>query len=383
MEFGLSHEQTLLRDSLAQFLADRAPLARVRRFAAESAAAAGAEGAAGGTAGAAARATAAPARADDITAGLAELGITALLIPEAHGGVGLTPLDACVVAETLGYHVTPVAFTASSVMVPTALRLAGSDAQRLEWLPRIAAGQTVIGAAMAEHTGARMDAGVTATDGRLDGRALFVLDYAADAWLVGDTAGGLHLVAADAPGITRRTLEIVDATRPIGELVFARTPAERLPGANADVCRQVLDVGRAMLAADTLGAAQCMLDQAVAYAKQREQFGRVIGSFQAVKHLCAEMAAHLEPTRAFVWYAGHQLGEKPQDAHVTVCQLKAHLSEVGRFVAKAATEVHGGMGFTDLVGLHYWFKRIGFDRQMLGTPERLRVEAARAQGLIS
>lgn len=368
MEFGLSHEQTLLRDSLAQFLADRAPLARVRRFAAESAANA---------------ATSAPTRADDITAGLAELGIPALLIPEAHGGVGLTPLDACVVAETLGYHVTPVAFTASSVMVPTALRLAGSDAQRLEWLPRIAAGQTVIGAAMAEHTGARMDAGVTATDGRLDGRALFVLDYAADAWLVGDTAGGLHLVAADAPGITRRTLETVDATRPIGELVFARTPAERLPGANADVCRQVIDLGRAMLAADTLGAAQCMLDQAVAYAKQREQFGRVIGSFQAVKHLCAEMAAHLEPTRAFVWYAGHQLGEKPQDAHVTVCQLKAHLSEVGRFVAKAATEVHGGMGFTDLVGLHYWFKRIGFDRQMLGTPERLRVEAARAQGLIS
>ena len=279
MEFGLSHEQTLLRDSLAQFLTDRAPLARVRRFAAESAAAAGAEGAAGGTAGAAARATAAPARADDITAGLAELGITALLIPEAHGGVGLTPLDAYVVAETLGYHVTPVAFTASSVMVPTALRLAGSDAQRLEWLPRIAAGQTVIGAAMAEHTGARMDAGVTATDGRLDGRALFVLDYAADAWLVGDTAGGLHLVAADAPGITRRTLETVDATRPIGELVFARTPAERLPGANADVCRQVIDLGRAMLAADTLGAAQCMLDQAVAYAKQREQFGRVISSF--------------------------------------------------------------------------------------------------------
>ena len=392
MEFGLSHEQTLLRDSLTQFLTDRAPLARVRRFAADSAAAAAAERAAAdaavadGTTGARAggdssAAAPASARADDITAGLAELGIPALLIPEAHGGVGLTPLDACVVAETLGYHVTPVAFTASSVMVPTALRLAGSDAQRLAWLPRIASGQTVVGAALAEQTGARMDAGVTATDGRLDGRALFVLDSDADAWLVGDTAGGLHLVAADAPGITRRRLETVDATRPIGELVFARTPAERLPGADPDVCRQVLDLGRAMLAADTLGAAQYMLDQAVAYAKQREQFGRVIGSFQAVKHLCAEMAAHLEPTRAFVWYAGHQLGENPQDAHVTVCQLKAHLSEVGRFVSKTATEVHGGMGFTDLLGLHYWFKRIGFDRQMLGTPERLRQEAARAQGL--
>jgi alkylation response protein AidB-like acyl-CoA dehydrogenase len=358
MEFGLSHEQTLLRDSLAQFLADRAPLERVRRFAA------------GGE-----------ARADDVVTGLAELGIPALLIPESHGGVGLTPLDACVVAETLGYHVAPVAFTASAVMVPTALQLAGSDAQRLEWLPRIASGKAIVGAAMAELTGARMGAAVTARDGRLDGRALFVLDFEADAYLVADAACGLHLVAADAPGLTRRRLETIDATRPVGELVFEGVAADALPGADATVCRRVLDIGRTVLAADTLGAAQNMLDQAVAYAKQRVQFGRVIGSFQAVKHMCAEMAAQLEPTRSFVWYAGHMLGEKPGEAHVTACQLKAHLSEVGRFVSKTATEVHGGMGFTDLLGLHYWFKRIGFDRQMLGSPERLRRDAALAQGL--
>ena len=136
-----------------------------------------------------------------------------------------------------------------------------------------------------------------------------------------------------------------------------------------------------MLAADTLGAAQNMLDQAVAYAKEREQFNRPIGSFQAVKHLCAEMAAQLEPCRALVWYAAHALSAAPDEAHLVACHAKAHLAEVGAFVARTATEVHGGMGFTDLLGLHYWFKRIGFNRQALGTPELVREEAARAQNL--
>ena len=359
MEFGLSTEQTLLQETLNAYLREQAPLDRVRRFADRD------EG-----------------RAADLVAGLAGLGLPGLLIPEAHGGVGLSMLDACLAAETLGYHVAPVAFAGNAVMVPTALLLAGSPAQQLEWLPRIAAGQAVVGAALAERSGARAGAGVSASDGRLSGRALHVLDFEADAYLVADTAGGLHLVAADAPGLTRIRLETVDRTRPIGELVFESVPADHLPGASEAVCRRVLDAGRSALAADTLGAAQNMIDQAVAYAKQREQFGRVIASFQAVKHLCAGMAADLEPARAFVWYAGHQMGESPEAASLTVCHLKAHLDEVGRSVAKAATEVHGGMGFTDLVGLHYWFKRIGFNRQMLGSPEYLRRQAAKVQGLI-
>jgi alkylation response protein AidB-like acyl-CoA dehydrogenase len=359
MEFGLSTEQTLLQETLNAYLREQAPLDRVRRFADRD------EG-----------------RAADLIAGLAGLGLPGLLIPEAHGGVGLSMLDACLAAETLGYHVAPVPFAANAVMVPTALLLAGSPAQQLEWLPRIAAGQVVVGAALAERSGARAGAGVSASDGRLSGRALHVLDFEADAYLVADTASGLHLVAADAPGLTRIRLETVDRTRPIGELVFESVPADRLPGASAAVCARVLDAGRGALAADTLGAAQNMIDQAVAYAKQREQFGRVIASFQAVKHLCAGMAADLEPARAFLWYAGHQMGESPEVASLTVCHLKAHLDEVGRSVAKAATEVHGGMGFTDLVGLHYWFKRIGFNRQMLGSPEYLRRQAARVQGLI-
>lgn len=359
MEFGLSSDQTLLRETFEVYLREQSTLARVRQFAERD------EG-----------------RAADLHAGLGEIGLHGLIIPEAHGGIGLAPLDACIVAESLGYHIAPVPFIANAVMVPTALMLAGSPTQQANWLPRIAAGQCVVGAALAERSGARPGTGISCHNGRLDGRALHVLDFDADAYLVADTAGGLHLVAADAPGLTRRRLPTIDRTRPTGELMLSGVVAEPLPGAQAGVCGQVLDVGRTLLAADTLGAAQNMIDQAVAYSSQRVQFGRPIGSFQAVKHMCATMAADLEPTRSFVWYAGHCLSTDPQDAHRVACLLKSHLSEVGTSVAKTATEVHGGMGFTDLVGLHYWFKRIGFNRQMLGSPEYLRAQAARAQGLV-
>ena len=98
--------------------------------------------------------------------------------------------------------------------------------------------------------------------------------------------------------------------------------------------------------------------------------------------MCAEMAAELEPCRSLVWYAGHAVNAIPEEARLMICHAKAHLGEIGQFVARTSTEVHGGMGFTDLLGLHYWFKRIGFNRQILGAPELVREEAARVQGLV-
>ena len=174
----------------------------------------------------------------------------------------------------------------------------------------------------------------------------------------------------------------VDRTRRLIALELDQVEADLLPGSeNAEVAQDLVDAGRVVLAADTLGASQSMLDQAVAYAMQREQFDRVIASFQAVKHMCAEMAAEIEPARSLLWYAGYALDAVPDEAHLTACHTKAHLSEVGTFVARTSTVVHGGMGFTDLLGLHYWFKRIGFNRQFLGGPERVREEAAAAQNL--
>ncbi|HEY5681690.1 MAG TPA: acyl-CoA dehydrogenase family protein [Pseudomonadales bacterium] len=353
MEFGLSEEQTLLQDSLNGFLDANCPLDRVRRFAEEPVAA-------------------------DLHSGLAELGVFGLLVPEEAGGVGLGCFEAALVAEALGSHTAPCAFLGSAVMAPLALTLAGNEPT--DTLSRLATGELTVGVAVAEFVGARADGGITADGETLSGKALSVLDFDAQAYLVADAAGSTYLVDAGAPGVFAEALPTIDKTRRTGALTLNGAPAQLICD-DPDVLARVIDAGRVMLAADTLGAAQNMLDQAVEYAMQREQFNRPIGSFQAVKHMCAEMAASLEPCRAMVWYASHALDDLPAEASLCACHAKAHLSEVGKFVAKTATEVHGGMGFTDLLGLHYWFKRIGYNRQMLGAPELLREQAARLQGL--
>jgi alkylation response protein AidB-like acyl-CoA dehydrogenase len=117
----------------------------------------------------------------------------------------------------------------------------------------------------------------------------------------------------------------------------------------------------------------------VAYAMQREQFGRTIATFQAVKHLCAEMVTELEPARSLLWYAAYAFDERPAEASLLALHAKSHFAEIGTFIVRTATEVHGGIGFTDAYDLHLWFKRVGLDRQLLGTPELLRAEAAMLQ----
>jgi alkylation response protein AidB-like acyl-CoA dehydrogenase len=359
VEFALSSDQTMLQESLERTLARVCPLERVRK-AAEARE---------------------PAR--DVWDALVELGVAGILIPEAFGGAGLSLLDVALVSEMLGRYVAPAPFIATSVLAPLALISAGSEAQQHEWLPRLAAGKALAGIAISEAiAGARDGAGVSSEDGRLSGSALFVLDFAdADIFIVADTRGGLHLAKADAAGLTKIALTTIDTTRVLGELRFDSVAAEPLDsGDAAATLARLRDAGWVMLAADTLGAGTRMIEKAVDYAKERQQFGRAIGSFQAVKHLCAEMAAELEPCRALVWYAAHAFDAIPAEASLTAAHAKAHTAEIGRFVARTSTEVHGGMGFTDLLGLHYWFKRIGLDRQLLGGPERVRHLAAEMQG---
>ncbi|MFP6584726.1 MAG: acyl-CoA dehydrogenase family protein [Candidatus Hydrogenedentota bacterium] len=360
MEFGLSQEQEMLQQSVGGYLQDNGGLDRARKFADDG-----------------------ESRADDVWAGLCELGVPGLIIDEEYDGLGLSLLDAALVAETLGYNVTPVPFVSTVIMAPMAIALAGSDEQKTQWLPKLADGSVIAGAALTEVIGARSDAGVTSDGSTLNGKALFVLDFEADVYLVADADRNLYLVDAKAKGLERNLLTTVDKTRPVGELVFNNVAAEAFPNASGeDVCARIIDAGRIILAADNLGAAQNMLDQAVAYSKIREQFGRVIGSFQAVKHMCAEMASDLEPCRAMMWYAAHAFDTAPEESSLLACHTKAHLAEVATSVGKTATEVHGGVGFTDELGLHYWFKRIGFDRQMLGGPTVVREEAARIQQLV-
>lgn len=345
MQFGLSEEQTLLQDSLGRLLDDAASLDEVRKVAA--------------------------GEADDraLWTGLTELGIPGLLIPEDKGGVGLGSLDAAIVAEALGAHAAPAPFLGAAM---------ASRALTGDTLGEIAAGKLRVGVAFSEAIGARADGRVAYAGGKLSGRAIFVADAAADCYLVATPSRQLCLVSSDEVNI--EPITTIDRTRSTCALTMNDAKAD-LVSEDEQTFFAALDIGRLVLAADTLGAAQHMLDAAVDYAKQREQFNRPIGSFQAVKHMCAEMTASVEPCRSLVWYAGHALDNVPEEARVTVCHTKAHLAEVGKFVAKTATEVHGGMGFTDLLGLHYWFKRIGYNRQMLGAPEVVREEAAREQGL--
>jgi alkylation response protein AidB-like acyl-CoA dehydrogenase len=363
MDFDLSEEQKLLEQTLRRYLEEELPVTRVRELVAEE-----------------------PGHDGGSWKELAELGVAGILVPEEHGGSELSLLDAAVAAESLGWGVAPTPFVGSAVMAPVALIGAGSSEQRARFLPRIATGECRIGVAATELTSRREGAGVSERAGRLHGKALMVLDACgADHFLVpvGEAGESLALVEAGAAGLSREILRTIDRTRGFAELVFEGAEAAEWIGERggaAETNRRMLDVGRVVLAADILGASERALEMSVAYAGQREQFGRPIGSFQAVKHMCAEMVAELEPARSLVWYAAHAFEAAPDEAPLMASQAKAHLSEIGSAIVRTATEVHGGIGFTDEQNLHYWFKRVGVDRQLLGSPDQLREHAAQLQG---
>jgi alkylation response protein AidB-like acyl-CoA dehydrogenase len=359
MYFGLSEEQKSLEENINRFLADNAPLDTIKAVA-----------------------NGEEIQAKSVHQGILDLGLSGLVIPEEYGGLELNMLFATVVAAALGSGTAPVPYTGSYVMAPLAINLAGSDGQKNQWLPKIAGGECVIGVGLSEYVGAREDAGIEFSNGKLSGRSLFLIDGKnADAYLLANKSGELFLVEASSPGIEVIELTTVDKTRTSIELILKDVNADLLSGSSdKSVIEKVLDAGRIMLAADTVGAAQVMLDKSVAYSLERKQFGRLIGSFQAVKHMCAEMAAELEPCHSMIWHAAHCFDNVPEEARLMACQTKAHISEVGQQVSKTATEVHGGMGFTDELGLHYWFKRIGLNKQLLGSPELIREEAGKLQG---
>lgn len=360
MYFGLSEEQSFFQDNVKKYLAEHATIDNIKHIAIGDEKNLSAE----------------------IHQGLLNLGINGLLIPEEFGGLGLDLLFATVVSEALGGGVGPTPFIAPYVMAPTAIRHAGSQSQQKNYLSKIAINEYRFGVGFSEFIGKRNNAGVTFSDKVLNGRSMFVLD-ANDAThlLLADEKGQIFIVDAKSANIELVPLTTVDKTRQYFEVICKNLEAELLENSSdsVDPINMTIDAGRIMLAADSLGASQTMIDKAVDYAKERKQFGRVIGSFQAVKHMCAEMAADLEPCYALVWHAAHCHDHSRDEARLMACHAKAHVSEMSKGIAKKATEVHGGMGFTDLLGLHYWFKRIGLNRQILGSPELVREDAYRLQ----
>jgi len=353
VDFGLSDEQRLLQETVRRLLDEAYPTTRARAIS-----------------------DTATAHDQALHAQLCELGAFGTLVPETHGGNGLSFLDAMLVAEELGRAAAPGAFVATGVIAAIALREFGNEPLCKEVLPEIAAGRTRVGVGLAECYAVRDGAGVRLERGRLEGTALFALDAVGADRLLVHCAGGLALVAAQAAGVEVIPLDSVDRTRRIAELRFREVE----PTALLEGTPRVLAAGRLALAFDLLGCCTRALELALAYANERKQFGRVIGSFQAVKHILAEIAAALEPARSLAWYAAHAFEHEPADASRLAALAKAHVSEVATEILRKATEGHGGIGFTEQYDLHLWFRRVALSRQLLGGPELLRDEAARLRG---
>jgi alkylation response protein AidB-like acyl-CoA dehydrogenase len=346
MDFGLSEDQLLFQDALAGFLNEYVPLTRVRDIM-ESEDAADAA----------------------LVRSLAEQGVCGIMVSDEHGGTGLGLLDAVVAAEQLGAAATPYNFHSAAVMAPLLLQAAG----RTDALAKIADGTLLASV---------VDRVPPATAGKLNGRVLFAPDATtADLFILlcgeGETRKAIVLDAKTA-GLERETLLAVDETRRVGELSFDDVAVSDDAILDIDVAGvdRVLDAGRIMLAADAVGGAQRSLDEAVKYSMDRKQFDRVIGSFQAVKHMCAETYAEIEPVRSLLWYAAFAWDENRDDAALVAALLKAHACEMATRAASTCVQVLGGMGFTYECDMHIWFKRAGYDRQLLGGPAELRERAA-------
>ena len=321
---------------------------------------------------------------NEIHSGIINLGINNILVPEEYGGLGLDLLFAAAISQSIGEAVAPLPYCGSYVMAPIAIQIGASKLQKENIFNEMSSGNTKFGIAFSEYFGSRDSSSINFSNEKINGKTIFAIDcdYATDI-LVSDASGKIGIVSIEDKNIEIVDLITVDKTRTYKEIKFSNANVEILENTkkNTDAIEKALDAGRIITAADTLGASQTMLDKAVSYSKERKQFNRVIGSFQAVKHMCAEMAADLEPCYSLVWHAAHSFDNNDDDSKLMACHAKSHISEVAKMVSKKATEVHGGMGFTDLLGLHFWFKRIGLNRQLLGAPEIVRNEAAKAQGL--
>jgi alkylation response protein AidB-like acyl-CoA dehydrogenase len=361
MDFGLSEEQVLLKSTIKRFVEEQCPSTRVRAIMESN-----------------------TGHDSTLWQGLVDLGITGLIIPAAYGGSGLELLDLALAAEELGAAATPGPFLGSAMA--TVALIEGADAsQRESWLPRIAEGKALATVALGEADSEWDPTKYTtrAASGRLDGTKPFV-PYAgvADAIIVAavDDAGpGLWLVERGAPGLDITPLKVVDMTRRVETVRFTGTPATKLGGTLAAV-RRTIDAGCILIAADACGGSRRCLDMTVEYAKQREQFGQIIGAFQAVKHQLANMACEIEPSLSLYWYAAHAFDRIRDQSERHAALAKAHLTDLYDRITRDATELHGGIGFTWEFDLHLWFRRAVFDRSFLGEASAHRARAADLAG---
>lgn len=286
---------------------------------------------------------------------LAGLGLFALLVPDAHDGVGLSMIDLALSFEAIGASLAPP-LVASTLIATDLISQFGSDAQKSSRLPAIAAGECRIAIATIDASGSAIHSG------RLRGEKLLVPGAAnADLFLITARDGAndrLLLVDGKTNDIAIEPHESLDPTSSLDRLTFDQVDL----GSDAalggvDASGRLLDLGATVHAGMMSGIADRMLMTAVEYAKTREQFGKPIGSFQAIKHRCADMAVAVEAGRSAAYYAFWAVSEGDPDAARAASMAKAYCGEVARFVCNEAIQVHGGMGFTWELGLHRYLRR--------------------------
>lgn len=312
---------------------------------------------------------------------LMEMGTGGITLPADAGGLGLELIDQALVCEALGYVGAPGPYL-GHVLAGLALRLAGSAEQQARWLPLLASGAVQGTVALAEEQGRALPPQwrTTLAGGRLNGTKTGVLyPLRAGVIIVGVEGGGLALVEGGATGLDAHAIDAVDRTRRLWNLSFTGTPAEPLAGDGA-ATQMLIDAALVLLSADSFGGACKALDMAVAYVKEREQFGRPVGAFQGMKHQLANIAVAVEPVRGLYWYAAHAFDHVPEDRTRLAAIAKAHAGERFLQAARDMIEAHGGMGFTWEHDAHIWLKRAMFDYAHLGTPATHRARAADLAG---
>ena len=286
-------------------------------------------------------------------------------IPEEFGGLGLGHLELCVIAEELGRAVAPIPFASTVYFVAEAVMLAGSDEQKAYLLPKIAAGEIIGCVATSEGPGVTTAATLKATvsDGKLSGVKLPVTDgdIANVALVLARENGkpGLFLVDLDGAGVTREVLKTLDPTRDAARLIFKDAPVRRVGGAGEgmELVEQVFDRAAVLLAFEQLGGADRCLEMAKAYALERYAFGRVIASYQAIKHKLADMYVKNELGRSNAYYGAWALNTNAPELPVAASAARIAASEAFWFASKENIQTHGGIGFTWEMDCHLYYRR--------------------------
>jgi alkylation response protein AidB-like acyl-CoA dehydrogenase len=371
VNFGFSEEQEELRRAVRRFFEDKSPATEVRRLMETT------EGYD-------------PAVWSQMAN---QLGLQGLAIPEEFGGSGFGYVELVVVLEEMGRSLVCAPYFSSIALAANALLHSGDEAAKAEYLPGIANGDTIATLAYTEPSGRwdldgiELEGSASGDSWTLSGVKSYVLDgHTATLILVAArTPGGISLFAVDgdASGLTRTALATMDQTRKQAKLEFDGVSGRLIgtEGAAGPVLQKTLDLAAVALAAEQVGGAQRVLEMSVDYAKTRIQFGRPIGSFQAIKHKCADMLLEVESAKSAAYYAGWAASEDNDELAVTACLAKAYCSEAYFHAAAENIQIHGGIGFTWEHDAHLYFKRAKSSELILGDPAYHRELLAQRIGI--